>query len=250
MSGALQAAASAGAAPLAALALAAMYALGPRVAALAMTHPRRWLSLAAGASMAYVFLDALPELSARHRSFLELAGEVPFAAQRLYLLALVGFVSMYGLDRLVLAARKNGDATEEKKSLGLAFWFHIGGFALYSWLIGYILPERTARGWLSLCLYTAAMGFHFLVVACSLERQHGRAYDTRGRWVLAASVTAGWLVAIVAPLPEVAVSRLFAFVAGGVVMTSANEELPKEREGRFGWFVLGAAGYGALLLAL
>jgi len=29
---------------------------------------------------------------------------------------------------------------------------------------------------------------------------------------------------------------VFAFVGGGVVMTSANEELPAEKGGRIGWF--------------
>ena len=47
---------------------------------------------------------------------------------------------------------------------------------------------------------------------------------------------------------EVVISRLFAFVAGGVVMTSMNEELPRERAGRFWWFVLGSTGYALVLL--
>jgi hypothetical protein len=33
-----------------------------------------------------------------------------------------------------------------------------------------------------------------------------------------------------------------------VIMTSANEELPREKGGRFGWFVMGAGAYGTLLL--
>ncbi len=141
-----------GAGPLVgALALAAVYVLGPRLRPLGTKHPRRWLSVAAGASMAYVFLDVLPH-----------DGEVDHA----------------------------------------------------------------------------------------LAREHGRAYDAGGRWVLAASVLAGWLAGATLRVPEVAISRCFAFVAGGVVMTSANEELPRDKDGRFGWFVLGAAVYGAVLLAV
>lgn len=49
-------------------------------------------------------------------------------------------------------------------------------------------------------------------------------------------------------MAEAVISRLFAFVAGGVVMTSMNEELPREREGRFWWFVLGTIGYAIVLL--
>ena len=82
----------------------------------------------------------------------------------------------------------------------------------------------------------------------SLVREHGHAYRRRGRWLLAASVLAGWLTSAAAPVAKAVISRLFAFVAGGVVMTSMNEELPREREGRFWWFVLGAAGYAIVLL--
>ena len=83
-----------GAGPLlGALALAAVYALGPWLRPLGAEHPRRQVSVAAGASMAYVFLDVLPELGARHRELLEsAAGSLIFAEQRLYALALAGFV--------------------------------------------------------------------------------------------------------------------------------------------------------------
>ena len=61
---------------LAALLLAATYLLGDRLLPRQSKHPRGWLSLAAGASMAYIFMDALPELSARHRAFLAQVGAV------------------------------------------------------------------------------------------------------------------------------------------------------------------------------
>jgi hypothetical protein len=199
----------------AALLLAAVYLLGHKLLPLERKHPRRWISLAAGASMAYVFLDLLPELGARHRAFLANVGEVSFAERRIYALALVGFVLMY---------------------------------ALYSVIIGDSLVNRGEMGFPELWLYLTAMGFHLLVVTSALSREHGTLYHARGRWVLAAGILAGWAIAVLAPLSEVAMSRLFAFVAGGVIMTSANEELPREKGGRFGWFVIGAGMYAALLL--
>jgi hypothetical protein len=207
------------------------------------------VSVAAGASLAYVFLDVLPELGARHRELLEsAAGSLIFAEQRLYALALAGFVVLYGLDRLVLAARARGETSAGGDAERLALWLHVGGFALYSFVIGYMLVSRQADG-SSLGLFLVAMAFHLTVVDHALAREHGSAYDTLGRWVLAASVVVGWLAGATLQIPEIAVSRLFAFVAGGVVMTAANEELPREKVGRFGWFVLGAVVYGAVLLA-
>jgi hypothetical protein len=43
-------------------------------------------------------------------------------------------------------------------------------------------------------------------------------------------------------------SRLFAFVAGGVIMSSANEEMSREKGGRLRWFLLAVAVCGGLLL--
>lgn len=51
-------------------------------------------------------------------------------------------------------------------------------------------------------------------------------------------------------LGEAALALLFAFLAGGVVLNVLKEELPEERESRFGAFALGLAAYAALLLAL
>jgi hypothetical protein len=234
---------------LVALLFCAVYAVAGRLYALQGQFPRRWLSLAAGVSVAYVFVDILPELGARHREFVEAAGaELLFAEQRIYLAALLGFLCFYGLDHLVFAAQVHGDPQDGNESNRASFQLHLGGYALYSWLIGYLLMSRALRGGLSLGLYAAAMALHFAVVGNALVREHGRAYQRRGRWLLAASVLAGWLTSATVPVAEGVISRLFAFVAGGVVMTSMNEELPREREGRFWWFVLGTIGYALVLL--
>lgn len=95
----------------------------------------------------------------------------------------------------------------------------------------------------------AAMAFHFLVIEHALRGEHGRAYDRVGRWILAGGVLAGWLVGVTTHVSEAFVSRLFAVVVGGVVITSMKAELPRDGEGRFGPFCLGAAAYAFLLLA-
>jgi hypothetical protein len=234
---------------LVALVLCAVYVVAGQLSILEMQFPRRWLSLAAGVSVAYVFVDILPEMGARHRAFVAAAGQgLLFAEQRIYIAALLGFLFFYSLEHLVVASRVHDAPPGGTETNRLAFLLHIGGYALYSWLIGYLLMNRAIRSWLSLGLYAAAMSLHFAVVGNALVREHGHAYHRRGRWLLAASVLAGWLTSAMAPVAEIVISRLFAFVAGGVVMTSMNEELPREREGRFWWFVLGSTGYAIVLL--
>jgi hypothetical protein len=61
------------------------------------------------------------------------------------------------------------------------------------------------------------MGVHFLIVDHALSVEHGRSYAPRGRWLLASSVLAGWIVGVTTPVSEAVVARLFAVLAGGVV---------------------------------
>jgi hypothetical protein len=235
-------------APASAVALSLVYVLARRLYALERRHGRAWLSFAAGSAVAYVFMDMLPELAERHRGFVAgREGDLLFAAQRIYAMALLGFVTFYGLDHFVLRRVKGGRADGGEGAAGRAFWLHVSGFAAYSWLVGYLLVDRAAFGGPPLALYATAMAFHFTVIDSGLMREHGRAYDRVGRWVLAASVIAGVLVGWAVVLPETTVSRLFAFLAGGVVLTSVNEELPRDRQGRFLWFALGATVYSAVL---
>jgi len=212
---------------------------------------RRFLSAAAGISVAYVFIDILPELEVQRRVIVKAAEgtQLLFAEQRIYSLALLAFVVIYGLEHMVLVNRERRRESVAAGKADALFLLQLAGYAAYSALIGYLVIERAERGPLPLAAYTFAMAVHFLIVDHSLGEEQGRAYRPRGRWLLAASVLAGWLIGVMAPLSEVAVARLFAVLAGGVVITSLRSELPGDREGRFWPFCLGAVLFAAVLLA-
>jgi len=239
---------------LAAIVLASVYALrigaGEGEAAERFWSRRRWVSAAAGVSVAYVFVDVLPELAAQNRAIAEAAGETGllFAEQRVYVLALASFVVMYGLEHMVLASRGERQGAIEEGVRDGVYWLHLAGFGVYSALIGYLLVERAERGIRSLLVYALAMAIHFVIVNHSLTEEHGHAYRRGGHWSLAASVAAGWAVGAMLPLSEVAVARLFALLAGGVVITSLKAELPDDRQGRFWPFCLGALAFALLLM--
>lgn len=235
----------------AALVLGAFYASGDRFRrSEEKGWKRRWISAAAGVSVAYVFVDVLPELAVRHEAFVKASGEgLLFAEQRIYLGALAGFVVFYGLEHMVLASRTRGRLHAGDGAGDAVYWLEVAGFAAYSSLIGYLLVGRAVAGGLALALYTAAMALHFYVVGHSLREEHGRAYDRAGRWVLALSVLAGWFVGAITHVSEAFLAPLFALVVGGVVITSMKAELPREGEGQFWPFCLGAAGFALLLLA-
>jgi hypothetical protein len=172
-----------------------------------------------------------------------------FAEQRIYSLALLSFVVIYGLEHMVLVNRERRRESVAAGKADALFLLQLAGYAAYSALIGYLVIERAERGVLPLAAYTFAMAVHFLIVDHSLGEEHGRAYRPRGRRLLAASVLVGWSIGVMAPLSEVAVARLFAVLAGGVVITSLRSELPDDREGRFWPFCLGAVLFAGVLLA-
>jgi hypothetical protein len=236
---------------IAALILAAVFAFGHWVHLGGGRAGRAWVSAAAGVSVAYIFIDVLPELGARQEAFLgTIAGRVLLFPQfRGYLAALAGFVVFYGLERMVLAARTEALDLGHRHGEGeRTFRLHLAGFAAYSALIGYLLVERAEEGSLSLSLYALAMALHFFVTDHSLAKEHGARYLAVGRWVLAAAVLIGWVIGLLAPLPVGVMVVLFGFIAGGVVINSVKGELPEEGEGRFWPFFIGAAGYALLLM--
>ncbi len=209
----------------------------------------RWLSAAGGVSVAYVFVHLLPELARGQQvikaSELSLLGYLEHHA---YLLALIGLASFYGLERLIKSHRRK--LPEHAQSNGGLFWLHIAAFSMYNALIGYLLVHRAPGESGDLLTFTVAMALHFLVNDFALQSHHSHLYVYRGRWVLAASVLAGWALGQATALSALAISAAVAFVAGAIVLNVLKEELPEERNSRFSFFMLGAAGYSALLLAM
>src|SRR5262245_23800241 len=116
--------------------------------------PRAVLSFGAGATASYVFVRMLPELNEAGVAFVaETEGRaLPAPELRVFVAALVGFVLFYGLENLVAWKREHpaagrgragggeGEATEEEGDwTSPVFLLHIGGFALYAWIVCYLM---------------------------------------------------------------------------------------------------------------
>jgi hypothetical protein len=208
-----------------------------------------YISAAAGISVAYVFIDVLPELEVQRQAMVGAAGNVEllFAEKRVYLGALLSFVVVYGLEHMVLVTHERRRAVMAEGRADAVYWVEVAGYAAYTGLIGYLVLDRTKHGVLSLAIYAFAMAIHFLIVDHGLAEKLGSAYAPRGRWVLAASVLVGWGVAVAMPLSDTVVARLFAVLAGGVVMASLRAELPHQGQGQFWPFCLSAVVFAVFL---
>lgn len=210
----------------------------------------RFLSLAGGISVAYVFLYLLPEL-AHFQS--ELEGELnggvwAFIESHIYVVAMLGLGLFYGLEVMVVKAKKR-DEKKARTEAGV-FWIHIGSFILYNSLIGYLLVQEHSPGSWGTFFYFAAMGLHFIANDNALSNLHEKDYDRYGRWLLTAAVVIGWLVGIATELSDLIVSFLVALLAGGIILNVLKEELPEDRESSFSSFALGVLLYSVLILVI
>ena len=216
------------------------------------TIPRsRWLSFAGGISVAYVFAHLLPQVAAGQEVFSEtgLGGRV-VRDGHVWLLALLGLVVFYGLERAATRSRAEGDESQADRTESGVFWLHMASFGLYNVLIGYLLGEGEGGSGSGVALFWTAMALHFFVNDYGMRTDHKARYTQIGRWILAAAVVTGAVVGVTAHVHEAIVAGLVSFLAGGVVLNVLKEELPEERASRFWPFALGAVGYAALLSAL
>jgi hypothetical protein len=206
---------------------------------------RRWHALSAGVVVAYVFVSVMPELEEHRPAVVESsAGTLLDTEKRIYLWALAGFVAFAGLSRLRRAPVSGGRRTG---------WLYSGtmlGYALYVLLIGYLLVRREDTSVLALALYVFAIGLHLFMVDDELAEQFQHRYETGGHWLLISCVLLGWVLGVKGALVDSITSRLFAILAGGLLITAVHAEARAEEGPRFWWFVGGSAAYATILMLI
>jgi zinc transporter ZupT len=222
----------------------------------------KWLSAAGGISVAYIFIHILPELSYWHAALQsDTYDELNrYVRHPIFFFALAGLVLFYGLERAAHTSSdsmrkkpgepRDGEGDPHNLSDGRLFWIHIGSFGVYNFIIGYLLATRSSEQYNDIFFYAIAMAFHFAVNDYALYDHYHHKYKKRGRWLLTASLGAGWLVALMTNLPEFYTSALFSFIAGGVIINVLKEELPAERKSHFPSFFITVVFYTGLLIVL
>jgi hypothetical protein len=213
---------------------------------------RRWLSFGAGVSIAYVFVDILPLLSESQQTLASTTDAHHGTLNRhVYLVALGGLAAFYALELLAKRSRAHNrlDGLADQTSVGVC-WVHVGSFALYNALLGYLLRDAENHSMLACALLFLALALHFIVNDYALRSHHKILYDRFGRWLLAGAVVGGYLVGTRYMVDETSIAVIWAFVAGGLILNVIKDEVPEHRDTSLGAFLTGMTGYAALLVVV
>lgn len=211
----------------------------------------KWLSIAGGISVTYIFLNAFPELKDYQMHLNTKTLSLPgFEEMEIYFIGLLGLTFFYGLESKTRKSKQSGrdlESGKEKKDLKV-FWVHLCSFAIYNFIIGYLLLNREESSILSMLVYATAMSFHLLVTDHSIESHFGKSYKEKGRWILVLALVMGWLLSLFLNIPKLYVGFIFSFIAGGVIMNVLKEELPKDSDSNLWAFCAGVLFYSGILI--
>jgi hypothetical protein len=197
----------------------------------------KWLSIAGGASVSYIFIHLMPELAEGQQELNKISSPLlDYFTHHIYLLSLLGLCLFYGLEYYIKTQKSDKDIDNSR----LDFWLHISSFSIYNFLIGYLLLNREGQGIISLTFFSVAMGFHFLVNDYGLSRHHKHIYKNKGRWILSFSILLGWGIGMVTQITKGFTFSILAFLAGGIILNVLKEELPEERKSNYWAFLSGA----------
>jgi hypothetical protein len=233
---------------LVAIALATVHLFAPAIRRRLPMTSHALASFGGGVAATYVFLYLLPRLAEGNQAVATVLGDEiqtsPIAALSTSLVALIGFLSFYALERLThRSQRDRTDATLP------AFAIQLGFFAVYSGLVTYTLTTKWEAGAAPALLFAVAMGLHIFAADDVLADHFPQTLTGRWRFVLAGGAGLGWLIAIVAePTGTPMVNVLIAFLGGAILLNVAIDELPPERHSSFAWFVAGIVVYAPLLI--
>lgn len=205
----------------------------------------RFRSVAGGVGVAYVFARLLPELG-RTAAVAETAtGGVLLVLQRhAFVVALAGLLLYY----LVLggARRRQQDASAE--AAPSTFRVQVALYAVVNVLVGYLLVHQVTPGPGELWLFVAAITARYVVGEVALREQDPPAYDRWARWLLATAVLVGWAGGRAVDLGDHVVALLSALLAGTIVLTILQQQLPTSGQARPLPFVLACTGFAAVLV--
>ena len=210
-----------------------------------------WLSVSAGAALAYVFVYLLPKIALTQSKLDEIlnsSGWEPLLRNQVYLIAMLGLVFFFWLgwiDERIGHHQDVGRASGKGRLL-----LNLAGYGVYSMQVGFLVAGFPRPDLLSFLLAGAVLGLHLMGVDHGVRHRVPQSYDRLLRWVFAAALFVGWGIGTGTGAFDTLIMLWSSFIGGGIVITALREELPSGRMESFTPFLLGVIGTAAAILVV
>ncbi len=168
--------------------------------------------------------------------------DAPWALQyRAYFILLLGIVVHLVFERV--SRMSTGGANAARR-------LEIGVLGLYSFLVGYVAVELPRSEIRFHVLANVILALHLMGMVHSLRTRHPSAHAGWGRIGFALLVVLGYALGVDTELPESTIVGATAFTAGMILVNVMSEELPKGKEGRLRYFLVGVGVFvvGSILI--
>jgi hypothetical protein len=210
-----------------------------------------WLSLSAGAALAYVFVYLLPKLAATQTKLNDIMASndwQPYLRNQVYLIAMLGLVFFFWLgwlDERFGDSRATGVTSRKGRLL-----LNIAGYGVYSMQVGFLVAGFPRPDLLSFLLAGVVLGLHLMGVDHGVRERAPQSYDSLLRWVFSIALFIGWGIGTSTATFDTLIMLWSAFIGGGIVITALREELPSGRMTSFVPFLGGVGGTTAAILII
>ncbi len=196
----------------------------------ASPNKMKFISFSAGVSISYIFLVLLPEIYSSAVAINKL----------LFFPVLFGFGLFHIIEKYI---RQNFTGTEMRKEHRLV---HSTTSFIYFFVVGFILVKLTESGSVQSVLLFIPIMLHIIID--SLPRRHTKKHHMRA--LSAASPFFGALTAAFIDIGEIGNVALLGIIGGALLYTVVRESLPRDREGRPLYFIIGLLFFTVLILLL
>lgn len=202
----------------------------------------RFLSMSAGVSVAYVFIELMPKLGISETTLQAISTDIiPLKERHVYLVSFFGFLFFYAAHRI--------SSTGSFVQSDLAFFLNMVSYVLLNFLVGYEIVDIHDPFIKPLYLFTFALALHYFITDHSLRLKHPFIYHDIGRYILCIALFAGFIAGILTEIPQNYIIYGVAFVAGGMILNVLSFELPnEEKETGFLSFAIGGIFYSIILV--
>ena len=196
----------------------------------ASPNKMKFISVAAGVSVSYIFLILLPEIYSSAVAINKL----------LFFAILFGFGIFHIIEKYI---RQNFTGPELRKEHRL---IHSTTSFIYFFVVGFILVKLSDSNYVHSTLLFIPIILHIIID--SLPRRHTKKYYLR---VLSAgSPFFGALIAAFVDVGKIGNVILLGIIGGALLYTVVRESLPRDREGRPLYFIIGLLFFTILILLL